>query len=83
MRLDATRTLLALAGVRPADDAGEERAASDLQQQRPAVLLNLFVGGGEDKGIQVIDGEARGTGNPIRLAGEVVKALAGPGSRGQ
>lgn len=43
VRLDATMTLLGLAGVRPGEAGGEERAA-EREKQRPAVLLNLFVG---------------------------------------
>ena len=48
VRLDVTTTLLALAGVRPADGVEEENPPG-AEQQRPAVLLNLFLGGGEDK----------------------------------
>jgi hypothetical protein len=44
--LYATTTLLALAGVRPAEGVEEEKPAS-LEQQRPAVLLNLFLGSSE------------------------------------
>ena len=55
-RLDAAMTLLALAGVRPVDGVEEEKPAGG-EQQRPAVLLNLFLGGGEDKPIRVIEGQ--------------------------
>ncbi len=81
VRLDATTTLLALAGVRPADGVEEEKPAGS-EQQRPAVLLNLFLGGGEDKPIRVIEGQARRRCAPVRLAGEVVRAIAEPGSEG-
>lgn len=57
MRLDAATTLLALAGVRPADGVEEEACGNE--RQRPAVLLNLFLGGGDEKPIRVIEGQAR------------------------
>ena len=79
VRLDATSTLLALAGVRPAEGA-RRRSQPRAEQQRPAVLLNLFLGGGEDKPIRVIEGQAREVGAPVRLAGEAVRAIAEPGS---
>ena len=86
VRLDATTTLLALAGVRPADGVEEEKPAGH-EQQRPAVLLNLFLGGGEGKPIRVIEGQARTVpayagSAPVRLAGEAIKAIAEPGSEG-
>ena len=81
VRLDVTTTLLALAGVRPADGVEEEKP-SGIEQQRPAVLLNLFLGGGDEKPLRVIEGQAREMGAPVRLAGEVVRAIAEPGSEG-
>ena len=56
VRLDATTTLLALAGVRPTEGVEEEKPAS-LEQQRPAVLLNLFLGSGEQpiRTVSVVD----------------------------
>ncbi len=79
-RLDAAMTLLALAGVRPADSI-EEKSAEGEKTERPAVLLNLFLGGSQEP-IQVIDGEAREITmeKPVRLAGEAVRALSKPGS---
>lgn len=79
VRLDATTTLLALAGVRPAEGVEEAKPAGS-EQQRPAVLLNLFLGGGDEKPIRVIEGQARATSAPVRLAGEAIRALAEPGS---
>ena len=76
VRSDATTTLMTLAGVRPAAGVEEEKPAGT--QQQPAVLLNLFLGG-EDKPILVIEGKAREVSAPVRLAGEVVKAIAEPG----
>ena len=61
VRLDATTTLLALAGVRPADGVEEEKPV-----------------GGEDKSICVIESQARAAGAPVRLAGEVARAIAEP-----
>ena len=58
VRLDVTTTLLALAGVRPADGVEEENPPG-AEQQRPAVLLNLFLGGGEEKPIRVNRGARR------------------------
>ena len=77
-RLDATTTLLALAGVRPVEGPVEEKASKGDGQARPAVLLNLFLGGGASETVRVIDGQARETGRPVRLAGEVVRAIAEP-----
>ena len=56
VRLDATTTLLALAGVRPTERVEEEKPAS-LEQQRPAVLLNLFLGSSEQpiRTVSVVD----------------------------
>ena len=70
---------MALAGVRSPQDASEDKPAES-KPQRPAVLLNLFLGGGEDKLIRVIEGQAREVGAPMRLAGEVVRAITEPGS---
>ena len=78
VRLDATTTLLALAGVRPAEGVEEEKPAGS-EQQRPAVLLNLFLGGGDAKPIRVIEGQARATSAPVRLAEEAIRAVAEPG----
>jgi hypothetical protein len=64
VRMDAAATLLALAGVRPVEGAVEEKPAQG-ETQRPAVLLNLFLGGGSE---------------PVRLAGEAIRQLAEPGS---
>lgn len=58
-----------------------EKAVS-AQQQRPVVLLNLFLGGGEERPIRVIEGQARVAGAPVRLAGEVARAIAETGSEG-
>lgn len=76
VRLDATTTLLALAGVRPAEEAEEEKPAES-EQNRPAVLLNLFLGGGKEP-VQVIEGQAREMGKPVRLAGEMIRAIPEP-----
>ena len=56
VRLDATTTLLALAGVRPAEGVEEEKPAG-VEQQRPAVLLNLFLGSSEQpiRTVSVVD----------------------------
>ena len=78
VRMDAAATLLALAGVRPVDGAVEEKPAQG-ETQRPAVLLNLFLGGGSEP-VRVIEGEARPVGKPVRLAGEAIRQLAEPGS---
>ena len=43
-RLEAAKFLLALAGVRPSDQY-EPEPESAVEQKRPAVLLNLFLGG--------------------------------------
>jgi hypothetical protein len=56
----------------------EEKPAQG-EAQRPAVLLNLFLGGGSEP-VRVVDGEARPVGKPIRLAGEAIRAIAEPGS---
>jgi hypothetical protein len=77
VRMDAAATLLALAGVRPVDGAVEETAQGEAQ--RPAVLLNLFLGGGSEP-IRVVDGQVRPVGKPVRLAGEAIRAIAKPGS---
>ncbi len=66
--------------MRPADGVEEEKPAGS-EQQRPAVLLNLFLGGGEDKPIRVIEGQAREVGAPVRLAGEAVQGDRGTGFR--
>lgn len=79
VRLEATTTLLALAGVRPANVASDEKPQTG-EQQRPAVLLNLFLGGGEDRQIRVVDGQVREVGKPVRLAGEVIRQISEPGS---
>ena len=79
VRMDAAATLLALAGVRPVDGAMEEKPAQGEAQQRPAVLLNLFLGGGSEP-VRVVDGQARVVGKPVRLAGEAIRQLAEPGS---
>jgi hypothetical protein len=79
VRLEVTTTLLALAGVRPSNIAGDEKPKTG-EQQRPAVLLNLFLGGGEDRQIRVVDGQVREVGKPVRLAGEAIRQLAEPGS---
>lgn len=79
VRLEATTTLLGLAGVRPANIAGDEKSQTG-EQQRPAVLLNLFLGGGQTGHIQVIEGKLPEAGKPVRIAGEVIKAISEPGS---
>ena len=56
VRLSAAKTLLELAGVREPKE-GEE-AKTEGEGKRPAVLLNLFLGGGQEP-IQIVDGEAR------------------------
>lgn len=56
IRLTAAKTLLELAGVR-APKEGEE-AKQEGEGKRPAVLLNLFLGGGQEP-IQIVEGEAR------------------------
>jgi hypothetical protein len=57
-QLEAARFLLALAGVRPTDQAAEKEEAGE--RKRPAVLLNLFVGGSNgEQSIRVVDGTAR------------------------
>ncbi len=78
VRMDAAATLLALAGVRPTDGAVEEKPAQG-EAQRPAVLLNLFLGGGSEP-VRVVEGEARPVGKPVRLASETIRAIAEPGS---
>ncbi len=78
VRMDAAATLLALAGVRPVDRAVEEKPTQG-EAQRPAVLLNLFLGGGSEP-VRVVDGQARDVGKPVRLAGEAIRQLAEPGS---
>jgi hypothetical protein len=78
VRMDAAATLLALAGVRPVEGAVEEKPAQG-ETQRPAVLLNLFLGGGSEP-VRVVDGQARPVGKPVRLAGEAIRQLAEPGS---
>ncbi len=78
VRMDAAATLLALAGVRPVDGAVEEKPAQG-EAQRPAVLLNLFLGGGSEP-VRVVEGQARPVGKPVRLAGEAIRAIAEPGS---
>ena len=80
VRMDAAATLLALAGVRPTDGAVEEKPASG-ETQRPAVLLNLFLGGGSEP-MRVVEGQAREVGKPVRLAGEAIRQLAEPVSTG-
>ena len=62
-----------LAGMRPANVASDEKAPTG-EQQRPAVLLNLFLGG-EDRQIRVVDGHVTDTGKPVRLAGEAIRQL--------
>lgn len=86
VRLEAASTLLALAGVRPPHD-GEEEKATASKPQRPAVLLNLFLGGGQGEPVRIVEGQARAVPAdagiaPVRLAGEVVRTLAEPGSEG-
>ena len=76
VRMDAAATLLALAGVRPVDGAVEEKPAQT-EAQRPAVLLNLFLGGGSEP-VRIVEGEARVVGQPDRLAGEAIRPLAEP-----
>ena len=80
-RLDATTSRLGLAGGRPVEGVKEEKPTG-AEQQRPAVLLNLVLGGGEDRPIRGIEGQAREVGAPVRLAGEVVRAIAEPGAEG-
>ncbi len=81
VRLEATTTLLALAGVRPAHIATDEKPTTS-EQQRPAVLLNLFLGGGQTGQIQVIEGKVLDGAKPVRLAAETIRQLAEPGSEG-
>jgi hypothetical protein len=78
VRMDAATTLLALAGVRPVDGMVEEKLAQS-EAQRPAVLLNLFLGGGSEP-MRVVDGQVRVVGKPVRLAGEAIRAISEPGS---
>ncbi len=78
VRMDAAATLLALAGVRPTDGTVEERPAQG-EAQRPAVLLNLFLGGGSEP-VRVVESQARPAGKPVWLAGEAIRQLAEPGS---
>ena len=78
VRMDAAGTLLALAGVRPVDGTVEEKP-TQAETQRPAVLLNLFLGGGSEP-VRVVEGQARPVGKPVRLAGEALRAIAEPGS---
>ena len=75
-RLEAAKFLLALAGVRPSDQY-EPEPESAVEQKRPAVLLNLFLGGSPEKDIRVIDGEARSP-TPSRIAGAAIAALGVP-----
>lgn len=81
-RLEAAKFLLALAGVRPSDQVQPEPAPT-VEQKRPAVLLNLFLGGSPEKDIRVIDGEVRPA-TPSRIAGAAIAALglSEPGSGG-
>lgn len=70
---------MALAGVRSPQDTSEEKPAES-KPQRPAMLLNLFLGGHENEPIWVIEGQAREVGIPARLAGEAVRTIGEPGS---
>ncbi len=70
-----------LTGVRPVDGAVEEKPAQG-EAQRPAVLLNLFLGGGSEP-VRVVDGQARPAGKPVRLAGEAIRQIEEPGSDNQ
>jgi len=79
VRLEATTTLLALAGVRPAHITSDEKPQTS-EQQRPAVLLNLFLDGGQTEHIQVIEGQVTNTDKPVRIAGEVIRQIAEPTS---
>lgn len=64
-------------------DGVEEEKPSGIEQQRPVVLLDLFLGGGgEERPIRVIERQARTVGAPMRLAREAVKVIAEPGSEG-
>lgn len=56
VRMDAAMVLLGLAGVRPPREGEADQGEGE--GKRPAVLLNLFLGGGQEP-IQVVDGEAR------------------------
>lgn len=78
VRLEATMTLLGLAGVRPSHIATDEKPQTG-EQQRPAVLLNLFLGGGQTGHIEVIEGKLSEAGKPVRIAGEVIRQIAEPG----
>ena len=53
---------------RPADGVEEKKPAGG-EQQRPAVFLNLFLGGGEDRPIREIEGQARGVGAAVPFGG--------------
>ena len=75
----AQDTWLGSCGVRPADGVEDEKPAGS-EQQRSAVLLNLFLGGGDVRPIRVIEGQAREVGAQVRLAGEMVRRIAEPGS---
>lgn len=73
VRLEAATTLLGLAGVRPTEGAAPAAKAQEQEEQvRPAVLLNLFVGGGAEP-VRVVDGTFHETAEPIRLVGEILQ----------
>lgn len=56
VRLQAAQIVLGLAGVKPPKENEDTKNEGD--GKRPAVLLNLFLGGGQER-IEVVDGEAR------------------------
>jgi hypothetical protein len=68
--------------VRPSHIASEEKPQTG-ESQRPAVLLNLFLGGGGGTPIRVVEAQTRDAGAPVRIAGEVIRVISEPGSGGQ
>lgn len=57
LRYEAAMTILNLAGVK-APTGKDDNAADGESKQRPAVLLNLFLGGTGEP-VQIVDGKAR------------------------
>lgn len=72
VKLQAAQILLGLAGVRPPKE--DESVGEGGEGKRPAVLLNLFLGGGQEP-VQIIDGEAR---ELPRVRVETSPQLSGP-----
>jgi hypothetical protein len=67
--MEAAQVILNLAGVKA--PTGKEEKEADGETKRPAVLLNLFLGGTGEP-VQIVDGKVR----EIRV--EKVESLDGP-----